>query len=71
MVKARHHIQEKMGETKHKWDVASAERHYENATNYAVSCVEWAYIALSEAESAALKAVAAKFKLEEVKASTT
>jgi murein L,D-transpeptidase YafK len=60
-------VKEKIDKTKHEWDVASAERYYNDSLDYAAACIEWANVALNEVETATLECFAAKLELEDVR----
>jgi t-SNARE complex subunit (syntaxin) len=62
--KAFHKIIE---ENKQELSVEAAQRHYNNAVDYATFCIEWAAIALSEVESATLESFAAKQNFNKLK----
>lgn len=63
----KEHIHNKLEQKKHERNIASAERHYNNSLDMAVSSIEWAIIALAEVETAILEAYAAKLSVESLK----
>lgn len=58
---------ERAYDKKHEQDEASAEKYYNDSIDYTLSCIEWASVALTEVESATLRAFSAKLQLDSLR----